>query len=291
MENKTTDQAPGAAAQELLEAPAGGNMPVPVGLKQEIAALEPQVAAVLPEQITPKKFMRVVMTALVRNPELSAIECRRTLLTAAVQAAQDGLLPDGREGAFVIFNTNVAKRGETKRYEPRVQWMPMVAGIRKKIYNSGEVLSLTSQVVFEGDEFKHWTDDAGEHLLHKPNYDAENRGKPKLAYAIARLKGDATVIEVMSAKQIGFVQQSSKSGDFGPWQDWPEEMWRKTVVKRIAKSLPMDTDIQRALDRDNELYELKRVASDARDAFASLKTRLLAPPPAGGESTEGGEQP
>lgn len=274
METTTTEQAPATAAQELLEGQ-GGNMPVPVGLKQEIAALEPQVKAALPEHITPAKFMRVVMTALVRNPELGAIECRKTLLTAAVQAAQDGLLPDGREGAFVIFNTNVAKRGEPKRFEPKVQWMPMVAGIRKKIYNSGEVLSLTSQVVFDGDEFKHWTDDAGEHLLHKPNYDAENRGKPKLAYAIARLKGDATVIEVMSAKQIGFVQQSSKSADFGPWQDWPEEMWRKTVVKRIAKSLPMDTDIQRALDRDNELYELKRVASEAKDAFAAMRTKMI----------------
>jgi recombination protein RecT len=279
-----------AIAPEILEAPEGGNMPVPVGIKQELAALQPQVAAALPEQITPEKFMRVVMTALVRSPELGAPECRRSLLTAAVQAAQDGLLPDGREGAFVIYKNKVKGRdGAADRWEPRVQWMPMVAGIRKKIYNSGEVLSLTAQVVFERDEFKHWTDDAGEHLLHKPEYLAAERGKPVLVYAIARLKGDATVIEVMTAKQIGMVQSVSKSGDRGPWNDWPEEMWRKSVVKRIAKSLPMNTDVQVALDRDNELYELRKASESARDAFSALRNRLQLPAPAT-DGEQGGEQ-
>jgi hypothetical protein len=43
-----------------------------------------------------------------------------------VKLAQDGLLPDGREAAVVMFGN-------------KAQAMPMIAGILKKVRQSGEV--------------------------------------------------------------------------------------------------------------------------------------------------------
>ena len=56
----------------------------------------------LPSQIPVERFTRVVMTAIHNNPKI--LDCvRLTLYNACMKAAQDGLLPDGREGAIVPF--------------------------------------------------------------------------------------------------------------------------------------------------------------------------------------------
>lgn len=73
-------------------------------LTDELAVLKTEIEKVLPAHVTPEKFMRVVLTAISQNPELYRAD-RRSLLTSAINAAQDGLLPDGREAAFVIFRT------------------------------------------------------------------------------------------------------------------------------------------------------------------------------------------
>src|SRR5712671_3442422 len=90
-----------------------------------------QFAAVLPKHITAERFGRVVLTAIQNNPEL--LDCdRRSMWNAAMRAANDGLLPDGRLGAIVIYKVSGIKRA---------QWLPMIAGLRQKVRNSGEIES------------------------------------------------------------------------------------------------------------------------------------------------------
>src|SRR3546814_9174090 len=72
-----------------------------------------------------EKFHRVAVTAISSNPDLLNVD-RTSLFGALMKAAQDGLLPDGREGAIVPF-------------KGKASWMPMVAGIMKKVRNSGEI--------------------------------------------------------------------------------------------------------------------------------------------------------
>lgn len=74
------------------------------------------------------------------NPYLLKAE-RRSLFGSAMKAAQDGLLPDGREGALVPF------AGE-------VTWIPMIAGLRKKVRNSGEITTWDVVAVYENDKFE-----------------------------------------------------------------------------------------------------------------------------------------
>lgn len=204
--------------------------------------LQPEIEKVLPPHIGLDRFMRVVLTAISMNPELRDVE-RRSLFTSAVKAATDGLVPDGREGAFVTFGG-------------KAQWMPMVAGIIKKVRNSGELLSLMSNVVYEKDTFKYWIDDAGEHVQHEPNVLTENRGNLVAVYAIAKTKEGGVYTEVMSRGQIDQVRNVSRAKNAGPWSSWYDEMARKTVIRRLSKRLPMSTDLEETVRRDDEMYDV-----------------------------------
>lgn len=205
-----------------------------------LAKMAPQFKVALPPQISPEKFIRVVMTAVQGNAKL--LENRPALYGAAIKCATDGLLPDGKEAALVPYGLTV-------------QYLPMVAGILKKVRNSGELADLSPHVVYANDVFDYWIDEKGEHLNHRPALTGE-RGDLTHVYAIARTKEGGAYIEVMSKAQIEQVRAVSKAKDNGPWVTWYDEQARKTVIRRLSKRLPMSTDLEQVIERDDELYDL-----------------------------------
>ncbi len=209
-------------------------------MRGTLTRMQPEFRAALPPQIPVDKFIRTTLTAIQMQPQLLETD-RRSLLGACMKAAQDGLIPDGREAALVIFRT---KSG------PACQYMPMVGGILKKIRNSGELASISAQVVYERDSFTYELGDY-ERIEHKP-YLGADRGKAIAVYAIARTKDGAVYREVMSVADVEKVRQASRAKDAGPWVDWWDEMARKTVIRRIAKRLPSSADVDAVIAADNE---------------------------------------
>jgi len=236
--------------------------------------LQPEIEKVLPQHVGLDRFMRVVLTAISMNPALRDAD-RRSLFTSCVKAATDGLVPDGREAALVIFGG-------------KAQYMPMVAGIIKKVRQSGELKSISSNVVYERDQFRYWIDDDGEHVLHEPKVaGGEDRGKLVAVYAIAKTTAGGVYTEVMSRGQIDQVRNVSRAKDSGPWASWYDEMARKTVIRRLSKRLPMSTDLETVVRRDDELYDLdspqaieaaKSGTSAAKRALGLLSRDVEAPP-------------
>lgn len=209
----------------------------------------------LPSHIQADKFQRVVMTSVQLNPSLLNAD-RRTFMASITKCAQDGLLPDGREAAFVIFKTKIKDERGKDKWVQAVQYMPMIAGIHKKIRNSGELSSLTSHVVYENDDFLYELGDE-EFIRHKPKLNGP-RGNAIAAYAIATLKDGTRIREVMSEEQIEDVRGVSKAKDGGPWVKWWGEMARKTVTRRLSKRLPISTDLETVLKRDDDFYDLNQ---------------------------------
>lgn len=206
-------------------------------VRGDISKMAPQFKAALPNHVNPEKFQRVVLTALQQTPAL--LDCdRNTLYGAAMRAAQDGLLPDGREGAIVTFSG-------------KAQWMPMVAGIMKKVRNSGEISTWSVQVVKANDSFDYQLGDE-EKIIHKPAL--RDRGETIGAYSIVTMKDGEKSREFMDVDQIKAIQMRSRSANAGPWKsDW-DEMAKKTVVRRHSKRLPMSTDLDEFLRQDDDLY-------------------------------------
>lgn len=205
-------------------------------VKNSLTKMGEQFSMVLPPQIPLDRFIRVAQTAIQTNPSL--LECnRQSLYSSCMKAATDGLLPDGREAALVPF-------------KGVVQYLPMVGGILKKIRNSGLLESIAAHIVYEDDEFRYWVDEKGEHIYHQPNWD--NQGIVLLVYAIARTTEGGVYIEVMTTKQVEAVRNVSRAKDAGPWSTWWDEKAKVACIKRLSKRLPMSTDADAVLERDNE---------------------------------------
>ena len=219
--------------------------------RKEISPMEIEFKNALPAHIPVERFMRVVMTAVGDNPQLLEAD-RRSLFSSCTKAAQDGLLPDGREGAIVAYKDHKANK-------VIAQWLPMIAGIRKKVRNSGEIATWDVHAVFEGDVFNFELGDEPK-IIHKPSL--SNRGKMIAVYSIATLKTGEKSRDVMSIEDCEKIRSKSKA-KFGPWIDpiFYPEMCKKTVAKRHSKVLPMSTDLDDLIRQDDDLYDMN-AASD-----------------------------
>lgn len=214
-----------------------------------LQAMQPEFAKALPSHIPVDKFTRVIMSAIQQNPDVLQAD-KRTLFGACMKLAQDGLLPDGRDAAITVYNS---KNGKI------AQAMPMIAGILKKARNSGEISTIAAELVYEKDSFKYRVINGKPEMTHEPDVFGE-RGEVRGAYACAVLKDGSTMIEVMSKADIEKVRAASRAKDSGPWVSWWGEMARKTVLRRLSKRLPSSSDreddLQRTIQRDDDLYDL-----------------------------------
>lgn len=246
--------------------------------RSQFERMTSEIGAALPPHIPVERFMRVVLTAVNGNPDLIDAD-RRSLFEASMKAAQDGLLPDGRDGALVVYNTKikVSEGGrEVDRWIKKVQWMPMISGILKKVRNSGDLLSIAAHVAFENDEFTYSLGDE-EKIEHRPAI-GKDRGKPLLVYAVAKTKDGGIYRDVMTVEDVEKVRNVSRAKDSGPWKSWWDEMAKKTVLRRLSKRLPMSSDLDDLIRRDDELYDFSGKRADAPEGggrgFAALKNPL-----------------
>ena len=232
-------------------------------IRGTLTKMTPQFKLALPPHVPPEKFVRVMMTAVQANPNLLKAD-RQSLYQAAMKSAADGLLCDGREAALVTFGD-------------KCQYMPMIAGILKKVRNSGELESVSAQVVYEHDVFDFQLGD-NEGITHKWPALGVERGKPIGAYAIAHIKGGGIYREVMTEAQIQSVRNVSRAKDSGPWSGpFADEMRRKTVLRRLAKRLPMSTDLETVMQADDPMFMPPESAAPAERVE---KTVVSEPEPA-----------
>jgi recombination protein RecT len=210
----------------------------------------------LPPSITPDRFIRTAQTALLRNPDLA--QCSpKSIMESLLRCAGDGLMPDGREAVLNVFK---GKAGATAQY------MPMFSGLQKKARESGEIMSITTNVVMANDYFEIVQGDREEYI-HKPAL--SNRGEIIGAYSIVRLKSGEISREWMNKEEIDKVRSCAKTSYV--WDNWQSEMARKTVFRRHCKWLPLGTDFQRIIDVDNEHYDMgKKKATSVQEIMASI---------------------
>lgn len=219
------------------------------GLKRQLEVSRGEFAKLVGSVANADKFIRVVLNAVLANQRLLDVS-RASLVSACMRAAQDGLMPDGREAVLNIYSVKIkAHRGVPEHYEDRAQYLPMVGGLIKKLYSGGDITYVDAIVVHKGDEFKYRRGD-------NPGIDHEPKGGTDAeviaAYAIVKLKNGEVKREVMWRADIERVRAASKTGDSGPWKTWWSEMAIKSVLKRIYKQLPHADAFDAIEQYDNE---------------------------------------
>src|SRR5262249_39806274 len=93
-------------------------------------------------------------------------------------------------------------------------------------------------------------------LIHKRDL-KQPRGNVYAAYAVVTLPSGRWRYELMDLEELHKVRAKSKSyggrdNPTGPWASDANEMYKKTVVRRVLKMYAEDGALRRALERDDE---------------------------------------
>jgi recombination protein RecT len=231
-------------------------------------AYKAQIGAALPKHITPDRMVRTVLTAMNRNPKL--LDCtKESLWQAVMDCASLGLEPDALGRAYLIPY-------EDRRNNRTICQLQIgFKGLADLAYRSGMVATIQAQVVRSNDHFV-FGFGTDEKLEHKPLMTGD-RGAPVCVYAYCKLKDGAFKFDLMSVDDVNRIRDRSqgyksaqKYGKDHPWTtDW-DEMAKKTVFKRLAKMLPLSSEIRDAVERDNAHQEidLSEVAAAKPDRLA-----------------------
>lgn len=217
-------------------------------LKRQLETNKPEFKPLLGTDANVDKFVRVVLNSVLSNPDLIEADFR-TLVTACMKAAQDGLMPDGREAVLNIYSTKV-KKGDREEWIKAVQYLPMVGGLVKKLYESGEVTYVDAAAVYANDKFTFRRGDDPK-LEHEPTLE-DDPGQVVAAYVVIKLKSGEIKREVMPRRDIEAVRAASKSSGKGPWATWYDQQAIKSVIKRAYKQLPKTDALERVIASDNE---------------------------------------
>lgn len=202
-----------------------------------IEKMEPELKKALGNAVPSERFTRIAVTAVKSNPELATLE-RNSLFKAIMQAAQDGLVIDGKEAAIIPF-------------KGKAQYLPMVAGLVRKIRQHTDFANLSHGIIYQGELdaglFEYVKGDE-ERLVHKPMLFGD-RGAAIGAYAIATMKDGTKFRAVLTREEIDKRRNAGRAGGNGPWATWWEEMAIKTAIKALYKIAPNSGDQAGVLDQ------------------------------------------
>lgn len=223
--------------------------------------------------IDPDRMRGVVLSAFTRNPELW--ECDPiTVVRAVVEAAQVGLEPTG-----AIGGAHLVPRWNSKRRVKEAQLTIDYRGLATLARRSGEIARITARAVREQDAFE-YQQGTDEWIRHTPALVADP-GPWVYFYAIAHFRaGGVPQFVVMSAAQIETHKQRfaprNRAGDIvGPWMSDFEEMAKKTVLRNLAKLLPLTVEARTALAfEDEQTQDHTAPPAGKPDSAARLRQNL-----------------
>lgn len=250
--------------------------------RNQVERLRPEIAALVGKELV-DRYVRVCLNAVQANAAILDAD-RRSLLLACVRAAQDGLLPDGREAVFNIYRTKVKVNGRDE-WRPIAQYLPMVGGMVKKLYESGQVKLVDGVAVNEKDRFEYERGD-NPRIVHVPYSGDEDPGKIVAAYVVARLANGEVKREVMFRRDIERAREASSAQNSPAWAEWYDQQAIKTVLKRAYKQLPSTPEFERAVHADDVAAGFKADERDAPRALEEIMDDVTIPTPTAGQQRE-----
>jgi recombination protein RecT len=219
-----------------------------------LEARRASLAQLVPKHLNADRLMKVALNCVSKTPMLQKCGVS-SILQCVFTAAELGLEPGGALGhAYLVpFGTTAT----------------LIIGYRGFIQlmrNSGQLASIRAVVVHERDVFK-MREGIEQSIKHEPFLDGDP-GALKYVYCVAKLKDGSVQIEVMTRAQIDGIRGRSRSSNSGPWVTDYEEMAKKTVVRRIAKYLPLSAEVEKAIEHDNGDFVDGEVVDAGKQALA-----------------------
>lgn len=206
-----------------------------------VAQCRPDIELVMPSHMQKRvgAWIRTTQGLLRRDPKLlqAAQNDVGQFMSVLLDAARLGLEP-GTEQYYLVPRWNKAKRCTeitgVRGYQGEIELM----------YRAGAVSSVIVEVVYDQDRFE-YRPGRDDRPLHEIDWDAEDRGALRLAYAFAVMKDGATSkVVVLNRGHIAKAMAKSSNAEKSSsvWNTDTEAMWLKTAAHRLTKWVPTSAE-------------------------------------------------
>lgn len=219
-----------------------------IPVKSHIQKIEKQVMGILPKEVDPKRYLQAATFALTKMPKV--LECTPiSIMSCVMEASRLGLEIGGIRGECYIVPYNDNKEGKKV-----AQFILGYQGMLSLLFKTGKVKNIQVKEVYENDTFA-FEYGSRAFLMHQPQMETD-RGALKAVYAMIELTSGGAPFEVMSKQDIDKIRDMSQDYKYKKensiWGKFYPEMAKKTVIRRLFKYLPLSSDVQRAIQLDEQ---------------------------------------
>ena len=243
---------------------------VPAKFSQQFMGTTPQIVQLLPRDVPLDQFQAGLWMEFTTTPLLQ--KCTpMSLIKATVKAAMKGHVP-GRDCFFIPFkNKEVLEAAMVEYYQ----------GIVRALDRTGRVEWAKAEPVYARDHFL--CDELAERYEFQRHIDGE-RGKLRCYFSAVKLKGaEKPLVRVCTVEEVEKVRSKAPGREQDPWLKWPEEMGKKTALKKHAKYLQLVPDEEEPIPAVNHSALLfggdEAEQSRLRSIRPSVAAILTAPEP------------
>jgi recombination protein RecT len=209
----------------------------PAGLRAVLATTYKQVKTLLPAHMDEGRFAALILSCAQKDPKV--LLCTgESILNAINQAASLGLEINSATGEAYLIP-----------YKTTATLVPGYKGLVKLATRSREVQAIEARLVYDGEKDFDVFYGTESRIEHKPDFDIKREANAvRFAYAVAKLPNGGTTFEVMTRLQLDAIREGSSGKNQAPWTQHREEMYRKTVTRRLCKYLPMSPELAQAVE-------------------------------------------
>lgn len=143
--------------------------------------------------------------------------------------------------------------------------------LRKK-YSVRPIRDIYADVVREGDDFTYEVINGEPTIHHKPI--TFNTGKVIGAYAVCIFDDGGKLIDTMSLEELENTRSASKASNSPAWKKFTNEMYKKTVLRRLCKTIDIDLNDKQRTTLDEEMA-IATNPTEIRDADVENNANIV----------------
>jgi len=196
-------------------------------------------------RLRPERLVKTFEICAQRDARL--LDCTaESVLAAFVEAAAVGLEPDTPlEHASLMADDGGNGRNPVADFQVTLRGLIVLA------HRTGAVASVCARLVHAEEEFD-VAYGTNEGIHHVPILGASH-GPITAAYAVVRLRDAGLLFDVMSVEELEDIRHRwGKNPKGGAWETDTGEMYKKTVLRRVMKLVPTESDEMARVIRQSE---------------------------------------
>ena len=233
------------------------------GLKGYLKSKRETILEACAHGVDPDRLIKTMCLLATSKNGAAIAKCSpQSVLRAVVDCARFGIDPAFGKAYIIPYG------GEA---ELQIGYLGLIELAKR----SGEIKSITAELVYEGDHFEV---EFGTHpkFSHRPQFQGDGTDY-KSVYALALFEDGHFEYTVLSKADVEHIRRkSSKAPDSPAWKNYPGEMAKKCAIRRLCKTLPLTIEAREAIDMDDRKHCVIDVeTAPARSTAASKLDEAL----------------